>query len=118
MLYLFSIKFFRPAFRFDLNPEDVEVGEEPFIDYSARYDSTHIYVESGRGLRLADELMKVVRESYNLKSESDPNGWVITKISYDCLGDDGGGRVVGDSGRGTRAIANLRKRFPLAFNAK
>lgn len=33
-------------------------------------------------------------------------------------GSAGGGRVVGDSDRSPAAIANLRKRFPLAFNAK
>ena len=118
MLYVFSIKFFRAAFRFHLDPQDVEEGEEGFIDYDARYDSDLIQVEVGGGLRLADELMKVVQESYDLKSESNPNGWVITKISYECLGDDGGGRVRGDSDRGSRAIANLRKRFPLAFANK
>ena len=95
MLYVFSIKFRND----NRSPEQLAA----------------FTVSVGGGRRLADELMKLVKESYELKSESNPNGWVITEISYDCLG-DGGGRVRGDSGRGTRAISNLRKRFPQAFN--
>lgn len=94
MLYVFSIKFHNDN----------------------RSPSQLLSVAVGGGRRLADELMKVIKESYELKSESNPNGWVIAKISYECLGDDGGGRVRRDSGRGSRAISNLRKRFPLAFN--
>jgi hypothetical protein len=91
MLYVFSIKFRND----NRSPEQL------------------LAVPVGGGRRLADELMKVVKESYELKSESNPNGWVITEISYDCLG-----AVVGtaDSARGARAISNLRKRFPQAFN--
>ena len=118
MLYDFSIKLFRPAFRFHLDPQDVEEGEEGFIDYADKSCYDIIHVEVGGGLRLADEFMKVIQETYDLKSESNPNGWMITKISYECLGDDGGGRLRGDSGRGSRAIANLRRRFPLVFSSK
>ena len=124
MLYVFSIKLFRPAFRFHLvpgfhfDPDDIAEGDPCFIDYDDRYDSDIIQVEVGGGLRLADGFMKAVQEIYALKSKSNPNGWMITKISCECLGDDGGGRVRGDSGRGSRAIANLRRRFPLAFANK
>ena len=93
MLYVFSIKFRND----NRSPEQLAA----------------FTVSVGGGRRLADELMKLVKESYELKSESNPNGWVITEISYDCLGAVVGGA---DSARGARAISNLRKRFPQAFN--
>jgi hypothetical protein len=81
---------------------------------STTWKEIQVLVERGR--RLLPRLIEaIIDEGYDLKHETNPDGWEINRIRYDFQKDDGSGRLGSDGGRGTKAIEALKGLYPMAF---